>query len=131
MKLLNLIRYALLAISVLTVLVWIVLGAQDAQVGMMLTWAYILLGLSVLLIVLLPLINMIKNPKGAMRSMIGLVAVVVLFVIFYALGNGDPVVTSAGGFFDSVVERRRPLHDLRGHGPDDPRSRSRRDPQRA
>lgn len=106
MKLLNLIRYALLGLSVLVVLAWIVMGAQDAQVGMMLWWGFALLVAAVALIVLLPLVNMIKNPKGAMRSMVGLAIVVVLFVLFYALGSGEAVPKSAGGFFEDVVQNK-------------------------
>lgn len=106
MKWLKYIRYALLAISAIILLAWVFMGAQDAQVDGMLIWTYILLGLAVLLIVVLPLINMAKNPKGSLPSLIGLVAVVVLFVVFYSLGSGDPVVRSAGGFFENATENK-------------------------
>ena len=75
MKYLSIIRYAFLAISVVTVLLFFV-GLSD--VDLMLNWAYILLGLTIAVAILFPAANLAQNPQGAIRSLVGLAIVVVV-----------------------------------------------------
>lgn len=100
MKYLSILRYILLAVSVLTVLLYFV-GAVD--VDLMLQWAYVLLGASVVAAVLFPVFNIVQNPKGAVGSLVGLVVVAVVVGIAYALSGSEPVILSDGTILDNVL----------------------------
>lgn len=98
MKYLSIIKYVFLAISALVVIIFF-LGVTD--VDLMLYWAYVLLGLSVVAVIVLPTINLIKNPSGAVTSLIGLAIVAVVLGVSYAFASDMPIPNSAGGFFDN------------------------------
>lgn len=99
MRFIPILKYVLLGISAMLMLAWIFI-LPAGNVDALLYWCYGLLGLAVALIVVLPLANIIRNPKGAMRSIIGLSVLAALSVVFFSLGSQEPVVNSAGGFFD-------------------------------
>ena len=101
---LSILKFVLLAISVVSVALLPIMGEES--VGIMLTWAYILLGLTVAVSIILPLINLIKNPKGAIGTFVGLAIVVVVMGVCYALASDLPVVNSAGGFFEDPTSFR-------------------------
>lgn len=103
MKSLNLVKYLFLAIGAATLFTLFFMN-EDAAAGIMLTWAYILLGLTVVVTLLMPLINLAKNPKGAVRSLVGLAIVVVVLGVCYAMSSDAPIVNSAGGYFDNPAE---------------------------
>lgn len=103
MKNIKYIKYAFLLISVLTLLYFVVSPNVETAVSVMLRWAYISLGLTVLVTILFPLVNLITNPRGAMRSLIGLGIVVVVIAVCYALSSTTPVPNSAGGFFEDAA----------------------------
>ncbi len=100
MKYLNIVKYVLMAVSVVVILIGAVFSEN---VDLMLRWSYIILGLAVALVILLPLYNLAQNPKAAMRSLIGLVAILVLIGVAYALGDSTPVVTPSN-IYDSATE---------------------------
>ena len=110
MKVLSIVKYLLLAVSVvLTVFVMFAAEGSDAQsssLDMVLYWSYFLLGATVLGVIVFPLINLVKNPKGAMRSLLGLALLVVVLLIGFALSSAEPVVTAANHVFDNVLELR-------------------------
>ena len=100
MKQLSILKYVLLGVSFLTVLLFFV-GATD--VDLMLRWAYVLLGIAVVLTIVFPVLNIIHNPQGTKRSMIGLAIVVVVLGLAFMLGSDAPVPNSAGGQFDDSL----------------------------
>ena len=100
MKKLSILKYVLLGVSFLTVLLFFV-GATD--VDLMLEWAYVLLGVAVVLTIVFPVLNIINNPQGTKRSMIGLAIVVVVLGLAFMLGSDVPVPNSAGGQFDDPL----------------------------
>lgn len=93
MKYLSIIKYVLLAFSVLTIILF--------NIDLMLYWAYILLALTLVTALAFPLANIVQNPKGAMRSVIGLAIVLVVLGISYALASDIPVVNAAGDVYDN------------------------------
>lgn len=97
MKHIGIVKYMLIAISVIVVLIG---GYASVNVDLMLRWMYIILGLAVACVVLLPLYTLAQNPKGAMGSLIGLVAILVVFGVAYALGSDTPVITPANTYDD-------------------------------
>lgn len=101
-KLLSLIKYILLAISVVALVFVVVRG--EAGVTMILNWAYVLFIFAVAVTILFPLFNIATNPRGAMRSLVGLLLVVVVLGIAYALSSTEPIVNSAGGYFTNPTE---------------------------
>lgn len=100
MKYLAILKYILLAVSVLTVVLFFA-GVTD--VDLMLEWAYVLLGATVAAAILFPVIGIVQNPKGALRSLVGLIIVAVVLGISYALASDVPVPNSAGGLFDNAA----------------------------
>ncbi len=101
MKWVKYLRYLFLGISVLTLVYFIFAPSESAGAGVMLTWAYILLGLTVLVSVIFPLINLITNPKAAIRTLVGLLIVIAVLGLSYALASDEPIINSAGGFFEN------------------------------
>lgn len=101
-KILSILKYLLLAISVVALIV-VAVNGEDG-VSFLLNWAYILFGIGVVVTVLLPLFNLAQNPRGALRSLIGLAVVVVVVGIAWAMASTEPVVNSAGGYFTNYGE---------------------------
>lgn len=100
MKYLSIIRYILIALSAVSVLSYFV-GAAD--VDLMLIWAYVLLGIAIVSVIVLPLFNVVQNPKGAVRSLVGLVIVLAVLGVAFALSSDVPVPNSGGGFFEDSL----------------------------
>ena len=102
MKYLGIIKYVLMAISILTFVLYFA-GAGD--VDLMLKWMYVMLGLAVAAVILLPTYTLSQNPKGAMRSLVGLAIVAVVVGIAFALSSDAPV-TTASNVYDNPVGLR-------------------------
>jgi hypothetical protein len=56
-----------------------------------LTWAYILVILTLIASIAFPLVHMIGNPQGLLRGLIILVAIAVMIGVAYMLGSGDTI----------------------------------------
>lgn len=102
-KALSLLQYVLIGISTLSVATLLFMS-EDAAVGLMLTWAYILSGLTIVFTIVMPMVNLIKNPQGALSSLVGLAIIAVVLGLSYALASDMPIVNSAGGFFENSLE---------------------------
>ena len=110
MKVLSIVKYLLLAVSVVLA-VGVMFSAEGTSSQSMfldavLYWSYGLVGATILGAIIFPLVNLIKNPKGAMRSLLGLALVVVVLCVGFALSSAEPVVTAANHVFDNVLELR-------------------------
>ncbi|MCD7969642.1 MAG: hypothetical protein LUF87_04750 [Alistipes sp.] len=101
-KILAILKYALLAISVIVVAIVMING--EASVDTILNWSYVLFGLAVVVTLFFPILNLAQNPKGALRSLIGLALLVVVVGVAYALAGTTPVPNSEGGFFTNTTE---------------------------
>jgi hypothetical protein len=68
---------------------------QISQIGPILNvligWAIILAGFSVLFAIGFPIIQMIANPKNAIKAVISIGLLAVLLFVAYQLGNGTPL----------------------------------------
>ena len=110
MKVLSIVKYLLLAVSVVLA-VGVMFSAEGTSSQSMfldavLYWSYGLVGATILGAIIFPLVNLIKNPKGAMRSLLGLALLVVVLCVGFALSSAEPVVTAANHVFDNVLELR-------------------------
>jgi hypothetical protein len=74
-------------------------GAAQGS-GVMLAYSYVLIAIAIVVALIFPLINIVKNPKGSMRSLLGLLLMVIVLGVGYLLSSADPVVNSAGGYFE-------------------------------
>lgn len=101
-KALSLLKYALLAVCVITLILVFTMD-NGSGVDAILIWAYILLGIAIAAAVLLPLINLAQNPKGAMRSLLGLGVMVVVLGISYAVSSSEPIVTPVATFDNPTI----------------------------
>lgn len=66
-------------------------NASDSMVNVIIIFAYILLGLGILLIVLLPLPRLFQYPKKLKKMGLYFLIVLVVFALGYFLASGDPV----------------------------------------
>ena len=98
MKYLSLVTLVLMAISLLTVVLYFV-GA--AEVDLMLRWMYIMLGLAVASVVIMSIYSLAQNPKNTVRSLVGLGIVVVAIGVAWALSSDAMVVTPSNVYDDS------------------------------
>lgn len=107
-KLLNILLIVLMAISAVSLVLVGVLGEPSGYlgVGLMLTWAYVLLGIAILAAVIFPLVNLAQNPKGAMRTLVGLGIVVVVVAISFALSSAEPITLGDGVLYNDVAGLR-------------------------
>lgn len=102
MKHLSIVRYILIAVSVLSILLYF---TNSVDVDLMLRWGYIMVAITVASVILLPLYNLIQNPKGAVRSLMGLVIIAVVVGVSYALSSAETVVTPATVYDDPLTLR--------------------------
>lgn len=88
-------------ISALTIVLYF--AGAVTSVDMMLNWAYIVLGIAIVCVVVFPAYTLALNPKGAIRSLVGLLILLVVLGVCYALGSSDTVVT-AGSVYENPVQ---------------------------
>ena len=65
--------------------------AESGMVNAILIYAYILLGLGILLAIVLPLPALFQYPKKLKKMSLTLLVVLVVFALGYLLASGDPV----------------------------------------
>lgn len=100
MKYLPILKYALLAISMVAVVV----GMSEINLDAMLMWSFGMIVLTIILVLTMPLIGVFQNPQSAKGSLIGLSLVAILFVISYMLATEDPITTAGGKIIDNKGE---------------------------
>lgn len=82
--------YVLFAVSLVFIVGFFI--DQDAVLDSFLYYAYILVGIAILSIVILPLLSLGNNPKGLKRLLMTVVLAVVFVGVSYALASSDPLV---------------------------------------
>ena len=103
-KILSIFKYALFAISIIAlILVFTMSEPEYKGVEIILNWAYVLVGIAILSVIVFPLINLAQNPKAAMRSLIGLGVMILVIGVSYAMSSDAPIVTSVATY-DSPFE---------------------------
>lgn len=100
---LAILKYALIGISLLTLLGVFVLTDDYKGVDLILVWAEIMLVFGVAVTLILSAINITKNPKGAKGSLIGVAVVAVVLVIAYLLSDASPLMLSDGEVYTSKL----------------------------
>ena len=107
MKYLSIIRYVLIAVSVIIIGLGVyndpgVIASDHPWVSTMLNWTYFIMGTVVLLVIGMPIFGMIQNPKNIKRTLIGIGLLLVLIALAWVFGDSEPVVTSGGkNIYDS------------------------------
>ena len=86
-KYLQIVLYVILGVSLILYGFFYING--ESMTDAVLIWAYILLGLTVVLLLVFPVLYFIKNPKAAIKFLIVLVGFAILFGIGYLLASGD------------------------------------------
>ncbi len=96
-------KYVQIALLLVCVAVFVYfLMAGEAAVGMMLTWAYISLGLALVSALVFPIAGMFSNPKGAIGTLIGLVVAAAAIFGLYSLASDAPMMLPNGDVVDNV-----------------------------
>jgi len=91
----KIILYVLLAISVVIGVIFLISNKgseDDTMVSPLLNWAYILLGIGILLAIFLPLLY--PSGKGGKKTLINIGVFVIVLVISYLLASGNEVAIS-------------------------------------
>ncbi len=97
-------KYVQIALLLVCVAVFVYfLMAGEAAVGMMLTWAYIILGLALVSALVFPIAGMFSNPKGAIGTLIGLVVAAAAIFGLFSLASDAPMVLPNGDVVDNVT----------------------------
>lgn len=104
MKYLSIIRYILLALSVIIVVYGLSAANESTGVEVMLQWTTILLYATVAAVIVFPMMVMMQNPKSAIRSLIGLAILVVVALVAYSMSTADPIVTAGGAVLSNPTE---------------------------
>ena len=94
MKRLNILTYAIMAISVV-VTVYFFLSTTEERAGVYLIWTYILFAATVILVVILPLFNMVSNPKALKKTAINLGFIILVFGLSYLLASDTQTPVTA------------------------------------
>lgn len=104
MKYLSIIRYILLALSVIIVVYGLSAANESTGVEVMLQWTSILLYATVAAVIVFPMMVMMQNPKSALRSLFGLAILVVVALVAYSMSTADPIVTAGGAVLSNPTE---------------------------
>ena len=86
-KLLQIGLYVLLGVSSIFYLFFYING--ESMTDTVLVWAYILLGITVVLLLAFPIIHFIKNPKSAVKFLLILVGFAILYGVGYMLASDN------------------------------------------
>lgn len=84
-KILQIVLFALIGISAILYVFFYVNGESMADT--VLIWAYILLGLTIVSVLVFPIIYFIKNPKAAVQFLLVLAGFAILYGIGYMLAS--------------------------------------------
>ncbi|MFB6342561.1 hypothetical protein ACE1ET_12605 [Saccharicrinis sp. FJH62] len=94
------VEYILIALAVVSTIVFYGIGFQDTAPGpdytdQFLGLTYLLVGLGLGVTLLLSVINFVKKviaePKSALKSLSGPVFIILIFVVAYAMSDGTPL----------------------------------------
>jgi hypothetical protein len=101
--------YVILAISLVALALLFVMKGSDGAWGgasgnvaefdgldVILIWAYILLGFSVLTAIVMSILNMGKNQGGGKSGLYVVIILAVSLIVSYFLASPDPVITGGG-----------------------------------
>lgn len=101
-RIINISLWALMAISAVFVLIFyfggVVSGTENTPMKepliteAFLTWAYFLVGITILLALAFPVIRMISNPKNALKTLIGVVGMAVVIGVMYLMASDEVLV---------------------------------------
>ena len=92
-KITNLLIYVIMAISAIMV-VYFFLDPHEPRAGSLLIWAYVLLGMGIVSLLVIPLLNIGTNPSALKKGGISVAFIVVLFGISYVISSGAQTVTT-------------------------------------
>lgn len=101
-RIISIALYVLMAVSAIFALIFyfggVVAGTENTTfeepviTEIFLIWAYILLGLTMIIAILFPLIRMFKNPKKALKTVFGVIGLSILVGIMYLLASDEVIV---------------------------------------
>jgi len=93
MKFVKYFKWLLLGITIAIIVVFFfVRNTEDLNnIGMYLSWAYILLGIAVVLSVGLPFMYIAQKPEMLKKTLLNFGALVAVLVIAYLLASDDPI----------------------------------------
>ena len=90
MKYISYVRYALITISVVIIAMSTMSGNSN-DVGLMIDWMLLILGLTFLSVIVLTAYSTTKDPKGAKGSLIASLLLLALLGVSYALADESPI----------------------------------------
>jgi hypothetical protein len=91
-KFIKYLSYILLGLAVVITIAFFT--NKDGMIDTFLGYAYLLLGVALVLALGLPLLQMIGNPKSFKKVLYSLIVVVVVVGLAYVLASGDPLATT-------------------------------------
>jgi len=93
-KINSLLLYITITVTVIVVVYFFFFGSSSAGVGTILIWAYILLALGVLCLILIPILNIGANPASLRKGAINIAFIVVLFGIAFLISSDAQTVAT-------------------------------------
>jgi len=97
-RILNIVTIAMFLITVILLLMFMFGGNVPNQqyptpvyTTAFLNWAYILLGIAILVALVFPIARLFTRPKQAMKSLFGVLGIAIVILIAYALADGTPL----------------------------------------
>ncbi|MDP3437033.1 MAG: hypothetical protein Q8S04_07300 [Bacteroidales bacterium] len=91
-KFIKYLSYILLGLAVVITIAFFT--NKEGMIDTFLGYAYLLLGVALVLALGLPLLQMISNPKSLKKVLYSLILVVVVVGLAYLLASGDPLATT-------------------------------------
>ncbi len=108
-KILSLVLYALLAVTVVLTILYFTGGevpgelyATPVYTDLFLNWAKLLVALTAAITVLFEIVNIVLNPKNAVRSLISVGVLIVIALVSYSLADDTPLMLSGYEGGDNV-----------------------------
>ncbi len=86
-KILQIVLYTILGVSLILYVLFYING--ESMTDTVLVWAYILLGLTIVSLLVFPIMYFIKNPKAAVRFLLVLVGFAILYGVGYMLASNS------------------------------------------
>ena len=86
-KILQIVLYVILGVSLVIYVFFYING--ESMTDTVLVWAYILLGLTIISVLVFPIIYFIKNPKAAVQFLLILVGFAILYGVGYMLASNN------------------------------------------
>ena len=89
----NILMYIIIAISAVMT-IYFFLDPHEPRAGSLLIWAYVLLGMGIVSLLVIPLLNIGANPSTLKKGGINIAFMVVLFGIAYVISSGAQTATT-------------------------------------